>query len=243
MPAAQNVERWKLKVERSGAAVCALVSGGLDSCVMLAELAGRYRRVYPVFIRHGLVWEEAELRHLRRFLRAASAIHHEPLTVLHLPVADLYGAHWSMTGRKVPGARTSDRAVYLPGRNLLLLSKAAIFCAQHRIGAIAVGSLGHNPFPDATLKFFHDFSCAAGEALGHRLKIVTPFRRRTKAQVIRRGRRLPLHLSFSCLSPCHGLHCGRCNKCAERRRAFRLARVADPTHYARSHAEPPCSPR
>ncbi|HUI05578.1 MAG TPA: 7-cyano-7-deazaguanine synthase [Verrucomicrobiae bacterium] len=230
-----------MKAERSGVAVCALVSGGLDSCVMLAELARRYRRVYPVFIREGLVWENAELSHLRRFLRVVAvspargrprrsfAATIQPLTVLHFPVADLYEAHWSVTGRKVPGAKTADQAVYLPGRNLLLLSKAAVFCARHRIGVVALGSLGHNPFPDATPRFFREFSRVASDALGRGLKIVAPFRLLTKDRVVRRGVRLglPLHLSFSCLSPRRGRHCGRCNKCAERRRAFREAGVGD----------------
>jgi len=199
---------------------------------MLGELGFRYRRVHPLFIRQGLVWEDAELRHLRRFLRASSPINHEPLTILHLPVADLYNGHWSTTGRRVPGARTSDAAVYLPGRNLMLLSEAAVFCAQYRIDTIALGSLGHNPFADATPEFFRDFSRAASEALGRRLKIVTPFRRLTKEEVVRRGRHLQLHLSFSCLSPRRGLHCGRCNKCAERQRAFRIAGVVDETKYS-----------
>ena len=214
--------------------VCALVSGGLDSCVMLAALARRYRKVYPVFIRQGLVWEEAELAHLRRFLRAAKIPRVQSLTVLDLPVRDLYGAHWSITGRRVPHATTPDEAVYLPGRNLLLLSKAAVFCALHRIDIVAIGSLGHNPFPDATPKFFRDFARAAGEALDFRVRIVAPFRALTKKEVVRRGHRLglPLHLSFSCISPKNGLHCGRCNKCAERRRAFPAAHFADRTKYA-----------
>lgn len=219
--------------------VCALVSGGLDSCVMNAELTRRYRRVNPVFIRQGLVWEEAELVYLRRFLHALTEMHLmtaiQPLTILNLPTDDLYGNHWSTTGRKVPGSRTRDEAVYLPGRNLMLLSKAAVFCALHRIGTIAIGSLDHNPFPDATPKFFRDFSVAAGEALKTRPKIIAPFRKLSKEEVIRRGKALPLHLSFSCLSPRHGKHCGRCNKCAERKQAFRKAGVKDLTRYAASH--------
>jgi 7-cyano-7-deazaguanine synthase len=210
-----------------------LVSGGLDSCVMLAALARQYREVHPVFIRQGLTWETAELRSLRQYLRVAR-ICHQPLTILHLPADDLYGAHWSTTGRRVPRATTPDEAVYLPGRNLLLLSKAVVFCALHQIDTIAVGSLGHNPFPDATPKFFRDFAGAAGEALDFRVRIIAPFRALTKEQVVRRGHRLglPLHLSFSCISPRRGLHCGRCNKCAERRRAFRVAHFADGTKYA-----------
>jgi 7-cyano-7-deazaguanine synthase len=208
--------------------VCALVSGGLDSCVLVAELAKTYRRVYPVFIRQGLVWETAELCALRRFL---PHVRHQPLTILHLPAGDVYGNHWSTTGRRVPGAKTRDEAVYLPGRNLMLLSKAAVFCELHKIPVIAVGTLGHNPFPDATPKFFADFARVAGVALSFKFQISAPFRTLSKKKVIQRGRQLPLHLSFSCVAPRQGRHCGRCNKCAERRRAFRVAGVTDKTNY------------
>jgi 7-cyano-7-deazaguanine synthase len=46
------------------------------------------------------------------------------------------------------------------------------------------------------------------------------------------GDGLPLELTFSCLRPVGGLHCGRCNKCAERRRGFAEAGLPDPTQYA-----------
>lgn len=193
--------------------VCVLASGGLDSCALVAAMAQRYRQVYPVFVRQGLRWEVAELRALRRFLKAA---HLPAPTVLDLPVRDLYGAHWSVTGKGTPGARTRDAAVYLPGRNLLLLSKAAVFCAENLIGTIAIGSLGHNPFTDATPRFFRAFARLSG------IRVIAPFRQLSKEQVIRRYRQLPLHLSFSCLAPVRGQHCGHCNKCAERQRAFQL---------------------
>jgi 7-cyano-7-deazaguanine synthase len=213
-------------------AVCALVSGGLDSCVMLAELAHRYREVYPVFIRYSLVWETAELQHLKKFLSSAKISRVQSLMVLDLPVRDLYGTHWSITGRKVPHARTPDEAVYLPGRNLLLLSKAAVFCALNKIDTIAVGSLDHNPFPDATPRFFREFAAVAGEALTFRVKVIAPFRAFPKGKVLRRGKLLPLHLSFSCIAPRRGMHCGRCNKCAERQQAFLAANIVDHTKYA-----------
>lgn len=178
-------------------------------------MAKHYRRVHPVYIRQGLTWEKAELQHLRRYLRAIGT---GPVTVLEMP-AD-YGDHWSVTGRKVPGAKTRDEAMYLPGRNLMLLSKAAVFCALHKIPVIAIGSLGHNPFPDATPKFFRDFAKVAGNALGCRLKVIAPFRQLSKAEVVRRGRGLPVHLTFSCANPHAGQPCGRCNKCAERQRVL-----------------------
>jgi 7-cyano-7-deazaguanine synthase len=193
---------------------------------MAAQLSRVYRKVYPVYVRQGLVWEADELRHLRNFLKAAG-IAHEPLTVLQLPANDLYGRHWSTTGQHVPGRKSRDAAVCLPGRNLMLLAKSAVFCELHKIPVIAVGSLSHNPFADATPQFFRQFSRLAG------VKVIAPFRRLTKQHVLRRGRDLPLHLSFSCLAPKMGRHCGRCNKCSERRTAFAAAGIADQTIYAR----------
>jgi 7-cyano-7-deazaguanine synthase len=212
--------------------VCVLVSGGLDSCVLLAKLATTYRRVYPLFIRQGLLWENQELAALRRFTRAIHLPGIQPVTVLPLPVRSIYGEHWSITGRRSPGARTPDEAVYLPGRNLMLLTQASVFCAAQLIPVIALGTLGHNPFPDATPVFFRSFARLAGKALNHPLRVVAPFRTWDKPRVIRLGRNWPLHLSFSCISPQNGQHCGRCNKCAERQRAFRQARVSDPSRYA-----------
>ncbi|MEE9197397.1 MAG: 7-cyano-7-deazaguanine synthase, partial [bacterium] len=80
------------------AAVCVLVSGGLDSCVLAADLARRRRAVYPLFIRQGLLWEETEIYWLRRFLESLKLDGLQTLTVLDVPVADLYGKHWSTTG-------------------------------------------------------------------------------------------------------------------------------------------------
>ena len=53
-----------------------------------------------------------------------------------------------------------------------------------------------------------------------------------KRQVMDLGRDLPLEFTCSCIAPVNNLHCGRCNKCAERRRAFADAGMTDPTEYA-----------
>src|SRR5262252_6847080 len=109
--------------------IAALASGGLDSCVMLRELAARGETVLPVYVRAGLSWEKAEIHWLERFLAAAEIPRAAPLEILELPVADLYGNHWSLSGRDVPGFDSSLDSNYLPGRNLLLLSKLSVFCA------------------------------------------------------------------------------------------------------------------
>ena len=103
-------------------ALAVLVSGGLDSAILLGEALRNYAAVHPLYVRNGLSWETVELQYLRRFLEAVHTDGLRPLTVLEMPVADLYGDHWSVTGRGVPDADSPDQAVFLPGRNVLLLS-------------------------------------------------------------------------------------------------------------------------
>lgn len=196
--------------------IALLASGGLDSNVLIAELLKKYDEVYPIYIQCGLVWEQAELHWLRKYLKKLGSKKLNPLTVLSLPTEDLDGKGWAVTGRRVPDYRSRDEEVYLPGRNLLLLAKAATFCTLKKIPRLAIGSLSGNPFPDATGSFFKSMSRAASQALGSRIKIIAPFHKLKKKDVLQRGKRLPLHLSFSCLAPKGMTPCGRCNKCAER---------------------------
>jgi 7-cyano-7-deazaguanine synthase len=213
--------------------IAVLASGGLDSSVLLAESARRGLRVFPIYVRAGLAWERDELAVLRRFIRAFGRSAIEPVAVLRMPIDDLTPRHWSVSGRGVPGFSAAMSSNYIVGRNLSLLSKAAIFCAQNRIGEIAMAALGSNPFPDANPRFLRALSQAVKLGIGLDLRIVTPYAHLTKADVIARGHDLPLRLTVSCIRPIGIRHCGACTKCAERIEGFRAAGVPDPTSYRR----------
>lgn len=210
-----------------------LISGGLDSCVLLVKLAEEGWEITPLYVRAGLVWESVELIWIQRFLNRVNLPGLKPLHPLDLPVEDIYQSHWSTTGESVPGPHSHDSAVYLPGRNLLLLSKAAVYCALNEIGVIALGPLKGNPFPDSTPDFFRGFQRLASSALTHPLKILTPFINLSKTEVIGLGKKLPLELTYSCIRPVGETHCGDCNKCAERRLSFVKAGVKDISRYHR----------
>jgi 7-cyano-7-deazaguanine synthase len=212
--------------------VAVLASGGLDSAVLTAEYLGEGRLVQPIYVRFGLAWEETEETHLLRFLDTLQSSGLRPLVTLDLPVADTYGAHWSLSADDVPDADTPDEAVYLPGRNLLLLAKSSIWCALHGCPTIALGTLKGNPFADSSREFFGDVESLVQTAVDHRLEIATPFSELDKAHVLELGRHLQLQHTFSCINPTAGVHCGRCNKCAERQRAFEEASIDDVTTYA-----------
>jgi len=191
-------------------------------------------RVHPIYVSAGLSWEQGELALVRRLLETppyAGTV--EPLACLSVAVSDLYPAsHWSLRGTP-PAYDTPDEDVYLPGRNVLLLSKASVLCATRGVHRVAVGPLAGNPFPDATPQFFAAMERALTLGLGHEVRIEAPFARLHKEDVIRLGARLdvPFQLTVSCMKPSAGRHCGLCSKCRERRDGFAAAEIEDPTDY------------
>lgn len=214
------------------ASIGLLASGGLDSSILLGQLLERGRLIQPFYIRSGLIWQEAELRWLCSFLSAIAQPRLYSLIVLDLPLMDLYANHWSVTGADVPAADSPDEAVYLPGRNPLLIIKAALWCRLHGIPELALAPLASNPFADAGPEFFADFQAALNCATRGSVQLLRPFERLSKREVMWLGQIYPLARTFSCIHPYGTLHCGRCNKCQERREAFRLIGLDDPTEYA-----------
>jgi 7-cyano-7-deazaguanine synthase len=219
--------------ERTHRKTAVLLSAGLDSAVLAAAEARR-GEVYPVYVSAGLAWEAEERAMLARLLAARPYESVSPLATLAFPATDLYApAHWAIVGTP-PAFDTPDEDVYLTGRNVMLLSKAGIYCAQRCLDRIAIGPLAGNPFPDATPAFFESMSRALSLGLGRDLAIDTPLAHLHKADVVRLGLDLgvPLELTLSCMSPRDGLHCGACSKCRERRDAFLEVGHPDPTPYA-----------
>ncbi|HUF46792.1 MAG TPA: 7-cyano-7-deazaguanine synthase [Vicinamibacterales bacterium] len=214
-----------------------LFSGGLDSAVLLALELRAYERVLPIHVRTGLAWEAAEARAIACLLaQAPFAGRVEPGASLAVDMRDVYPAtHWAVEGRP-PAYDTPDEDVYLEGRNLILISKAAVLCARRAIGRIALGPLAGNPFPDATPQFLAAIAHAASLGLDHAIEVAAPLVDRRKADVVRLGLELgvPLELTLSCMNPQGDRHCGRCSKCRERIDAFTEVGLEDPVEYASS---------
>jgi 7-cyano-7-deazaguanine synthase len=214
-----------------------LISGGLDSAVLLAEETARPGAdfVQPIYVSVGLAWETAEQAALRRLLSVDPLRRQtRPLASLSVDMRDVYPAHhWAIEG-KPPAYHTPDEDVYLPGRNVVLLGKAGVYCAAAAIDRLVLGTLAHNPFPDATPAFRSAMATALSIGLAHAITIDAPFAEIEKSEVVRRGAAsgVPLQLTLSCMSPLNGGHCGTCSKCRERHDAFVEAGIADVTDYA-----------
>lgn len=226
-----------LPPERPG--VVALLSGGLDSAVMAGLAVDRGDPILPLFVRQGFVWEDEEETAVRRFLEGLGAyapglVH--PLLVSTVSAPRELAGGWAVDpALPAPDARSVDEAVYLPGRNLGLLTQAALVAYTHGLTRIQMGALSTNPFPDATPAFFRSLENSVFESMRWRVRVETPLGNLTKIETLELGLRYRLETTLSCIRPVAGVHCGICNKCEERRVAFLRARVPDPTRYRTSH--------
>lgn len=221
----------------TGLMTLVLLSGGLDSAVLLAHEAQR-GRPHPLYVSMGLSWERSELRMLEHLLaspafRASTA----PLCCVDLSMRDVYSeSHWAFRGL-APSADTPDEQVFLQGRNLALLTKAGVIAAQRGLRDISLGLLRGNPFPDARSSFLHAMGQAISLGLNHSVEVRAPFAHLRKEEVIRLGTSLgvPLDRTLSCMRPqpsssrANALPagCGACSKCRERADAFAAAGVVD----------------
>lgn len=211
--------------------VAVLLSGGLDSAVMLAHLVKHYQHVQPVYVRCGLFWEEMELEFLRKFLAAFNNAAIQEVQELSFQLDDVFGEGWYTHSTRIPGYDDPDEHWMIPGRNVVLISKTAVWCKINRVHAIAHGTLRENPFADATPGFFASMELALSQGLEEPIKILTPLIQLRKPEVVLLGKNLPLQYTLSCPCPIGSSHCGICGKCKERIVGFREAAVKDPTQY------------
>jgi hypothetical protein len=145
-----------------------LISGGLDSAVLLAEEATR-GHVQPIYISVGLAWEAGRACGARALSRTALSGRRWRRSPRSTSTCGRLLAHPLGHSGTSTGYHTPDEDVYLHGRNIVLLGKAGVYCATHRIGRIVLGTLDHNPFPDATPTFRSAMASALSLGLAHAL--------------------------------------------------------------------------
>jgi 7-cyano-7-deazaguanine synthase len=215
------------------------VSGGLDSTTLAYHLIdGGYRlRLMSV---------DYDQRHRREldFAVALAGRLGVPHDVVNLrPVARLLaGSALTDATVDIPDGHYTDasmRMTVVPNRNALLLDLAVAVAVARGAGTVAFGahSGDHAIYPDCREEFVSAFERSARVAnegfVPDGFRVLAPFLSWTKAEIVRRGAQLgvPFAETWSCYRG-EALHCGRCGTCTERREAFVLAEVTDPTDYA-----------
>lgn len=222
-----------------------LLSGGLDSCTVLAQAAAQGFAPYALTVDYGQR-HRAELDAARQVASAHGATEHV-VVALDLRV---FGGSALTADIEVPkrddanGIGEGIPVTYVPARNTIMLSLALGWAEV--LGAtdifIGVNALDYSGYPDCRPEFIEAFAALARRATkagveGRPMTIHTPLISLTKAEIIRTGTALGIDygMTVSCYDPdADGAACGRCDACHLRRRGFEEAGLPDPTVYARS---------
>lgn len=208
-----------------------LLSGGLDSTVMLAKAREQGRECYALSFNYG--------QRNKVELESAKAIAHHYRIPHRIIIIDPVSFDKSslVTSRAVPKDRTAQAiatggipSTYVPARNTLFLAyalgQAEILEAQEiHVGFNALDRL---PYPDCRMEFVQAFQALIQVATkqsveGKVPKLITSLIELDKTQIIRQGQVLnaPLHLTFSCYDPTpDAMPCRRCDACILRQNAF-----------------------
>ncbi len=197
-----------------------LLSGGLDSCALLAWVIAQKRSPITVSFDYGQLW--------RPELRAAAQIaeHYQvPHQVIALP--HLQTNHLVAKGRTTQEIAAGDiPSTYVPARNTVLLSLAVSIAEGLDIRDLYYGANQQDRagYPDCRPAYLAAFNEMLRLGQKTPCTIHTPFSDLNKRQIGDLGRQLgaPLEMSFSCYAPEIDLPCGSCDACVLRREAFIL---------------------
>ena len=212
-----------------------LFSGGLDSTVLATQMKKDAEETRLLSIDYGQ-------RHAKELDHSQKVADHLGLAheILKLPqLGQILGGSSltdkSMTLPEGHYAEESMKSTVVPNRNMILLALAGGHALSIGFDTIAYAAHAgdHTIYPDCRPEFADAMDTALGLADWNTLSLHRPYVEMTKSDLVSLGDKLeaPLHLTWSCYAGGER-HCGKCGTCVERKEAFALANIPDPTKYA-----------
>ncbi|MEC8044158.1 MAG: 7-cyano-7-deazaguanine synthase QueC [Verrucomicrobiota bacterium] len=211
-----------------------LFSGGLDSTVLATQMKEEARETRLLSIDYGQ-------RHAKELLHSQKVADHLGLghEILQLPQLGQILSGSSLTDKSMTlpeghYAEESMKSTVVPNRNMILLALAGGHALSLGFDTIAYAAHAgdHTIYPDCRPEFADAMDKALGLADWKDLNLHRPYVEMTKSDLVTLGNKLdaPLHLTWSCYAGGEN-HCGKCGTCVERKEAFELAKIPDPTKY------------
>ncbi len=211
-----------------------LLSGGMDSGVLLAWASKRYSKIYALNIDYGSKHAKKEMFMAENLARKYNATY----TRINIPfIAELFSSSLLSTGEPIPDgpySRELMSSTVVPFRNGIFISIAVGYAENLHINKVLIAShAGDHPvYPDCRNKFIDAISLAAIEGTNTHVEVKAPFGNMDKRDIARLGRDLGFDftLTWTCYKGLE-LHCGKCPACLERKYALEFDKGLDPTRY------------
>jgi 7-cyano-7-deazaguanine synthase len=213
----------------------AVFSGGLDSTVMLSSLVREGDEVVALSVDYGQRHRK-ELAHAKDIAERLGILWQ--LADISRIACLLAGSSQTSSQIAVPHghyAEESMKQTVVPNRNMIMLAIATGWAISLRFDRVAYAAHAgdHAIYPDCRPEFVDSLHAPLSLADWRKITLHTPFINMSKAEIVSLGHELGVDFSatWSCYEG-NAVHCGRCGTCFERREAFDLAKVWDPTEYA-----------
>jgi 7-cyano-7-deazaguanine synthase len=215
--------------------VIAIFSGGMDSTAMLYALRAQGHEVRCIGFDYGQR-HRVELAHAER-IAAKAGVDYQTIDLSAIgaviagqssqvnPEVDVPDGHYT---------EESMKATVVPNRNMIMLSVAVGHAISIEFDAVAYGAHAgdHTIYPDCRQEFVDAMKSVIRICDWKSIELLTPFIDKSKAEIATMGHELgvPFAETWSCYKG-GDTHCGTCGTCVERKEAFELAKIPDPTGY------------
>ncbi len=217
-----------------------VLSGGLDSTVASSKFKEDYE-IHALTFNYGQKSAEKEIKSAKAVCDKLKAEH----TVIELPWLAELGGSALTSDEAVPEPEDADlddmgsslktaKSVWVPGRNIVFTAIANSFAEAEEASIIIVGwDLEEAAtFPDNSKEFLDAFNTVLEVGSFDEIKIEAPLIGMSKTEIVKFGDQIkaPMELSYSCYKG-YEYHCGVCESCMRRKRAFKNAGIEDKTVY------------
>lgn len=207
-----------------------MLSGGPDSSTVAYLAKKQGYDVYAIAFKYGQIAAK-EVEHAIKIAERLGA----PIKSVDLSsLKEIFTGVTSLCDEGIPMTQSFSQPIIVPFRNGIFLSTAVAYAVSIGATKIFYGAQGSDePFyPDCRREFYKSFESAARLGTEQNIVIEAPFSGIPKSAIIKKGFELgvPLHLTWSCYLNGQK-HCGKCESCMNRKKAFKEAAIPDPTEY------------
>ncbi len=210
---------------------CVIVlSGGPDSATVAYWAKAQGYQIYPITFKYGQI----AVKETQSAQKIAQKLGTTTKIIDLSALKEIFSGATSLVNREIPLTEEFSSPIIVPFRNAIFLSAAVAYAVTVGATHIFYGAQGSDePFyPDCRREFYEAFEKAARLGTCQEITIKAPFSGRKKSELLREGTTLgvPFELTWSCYLDGER-HCGRCESCVNRKKAFKEAAIDDPTEY------------
>ena len=208
-----------------------VLSGGLDSSTVAYWAKKQGYQIYPLTFKYGQIAD----KETESAKKIAETLGLKTKIIDLSALKDIFSDVTALCNTKIPITSEFSQPIIVPFRNAIFLSAAVSYAVSVGASEIFYGAQGSDEqfYPDCRREFYKAFEKAARLGTEKEIIIEAPFSDKKKTEVVKIGIGLgvPFDLTWSCyLSGVS--HCGKCESCVNRKKAFEEAKVPDPTKYA-----------